>query len=481
MRYAGLVMLLLCIAVPSKARDINRQTYQIGERAAGMGGAFVSQVGDAASCYYNPAGLSGLYKQGISLSASMYQLLIEDYRDALDVTTGFGDRIHADMNSQTFGTFPSSVVYLLPLDSNESPESFHHVLAFSVLVPHYDKVTGKLDKPLGYYAFEMKGSLFNEDVTYWAGPSYAVSLSGKLRLGISLFALFHLSEARYNLAVKSWITDAVLGEMFLYAASSLERSGFGITMLAQIGAQYDFSENFSVGLTVRSPTFGTFYSNVSMLYLNSGYAEDPSGNPIVAEGIQSYVDRIETEDVAMNYRLPLKIAAGLSYRIPDLLSVALDVSFHIPQGPYNLFAGPGVYPTDAVGNPIIDNTRALIPDDERKNAFVINANLGVEFTILKDYFARVGVYTDFSSVDQDHYGRSADSRADSIYLPRLHRIGATLGFGMVGEWTTTGINLNYTYGFGDTYGFNDFFGAPYNKADVTAHTITLCLAGSAEL
>lgn len=478
---AAIVGLLVCISFPSLARDLNRQSYQIGERAAGMGGAFVSMVGDPASSYYNPAGLGGLYKKGISLSASIYQLLIEDYRQALNLSLDTGDKIQSDMNGQTFGTFPSSVVYLLPLDSNAAPESFHQVLAFSVLVPHYDKYNGKLDNPLGDYAFEMKGSLFNEDVSYWAGPSYAVSISGKLRLGVSLFVLFHLSEMRYNLAIKTWVTDATLGNMFLYAARSLERSGFGISMLAQLGAQYDISDNFSLGIGLRTPTFGTFYSSVSMLLLDSAYAEDEFGNPITAEGIQSYVDRIESQKAKMNYRLPLKIAAGLSYRVPGLLSLALDVSLHLPQGPYNLFEGPGVYPTDAVGRPIVDNERALIPDDERKNTLVVNANLGLEFVIHDDYFARLGFFTDFSAVDQERYGRNADSRMDSVYLPRMHRIGASLGFGIQTERTTTGVNLSYTYGFGDTYSFNDLFGAPYTKASATAHTLTLCLAGSAEL
>ena len=141
----------------------------------------------------------------------------------------------------------------------------------------------------------------------------------------------------------------------------------------------------------------------------------------------------------------------------------------------------GVYPTDAVGQPIVDNNRALIPDDERRNSLVVNANLGLEITIARDYFTRLGVFSDLSAVDQDHYGRDADTRINSVYLPHLQRIGVSLGFGMQSKRTTTGVNLTYTYGFGDTFSFNDLFGTPYTKVDATAHTLTLCLAGSAEL
>ena len=471
---------LVFLSAGAAARDLNRQSYQVGERAAGMGGAFTALTGDAASSYYNPAGLAGLGKQGISLSASMYQLLMESYHDALDVDMGGGSRLQAAMNSRTFGTFPSSVIYVLPLDDRPADAFWHQVLAFSVLVPHYDKYNGSLDRPLGEYAFELKGSLFNEDTTYWAGPSYALAL-GRLRLGVSLFALFHLSDMRYNLAVKTWVTDDNLGDMFLYAAQSFERSGFGITMLAQAGAQYDITERLTVGLSLRSPTFGTFYSSASLLFFNSAYAEDVNGNPIVDEEIQDYVDRIETEDVTMNYRLPLKLALGVAYRVPGLLLAALDLSLHLPQGPYYLFTGPGVYPTDAVGRPIIDNDRALVPDDRRKNSLVFNANLGVEVTLARDYFLRAGVFSDLSAVDQGFYDTSADSRLDALYLPRLQRIGTTLGFGLRGERTTTGINVTYTYGFGKGFSFNNLFGAAGTKTAASAHTFTLCLAGSADL
>ena len=67
MKKLTVVLAVLCLAGMAQARDLNWQNYQIGERAVGMGGAFVSMVGDPASTYYNPAGLAGLYKQGISL------------------------------------------------------------------------------------------------------------------------------------------------------------------------------------------------------------------------------------------------------------------------------------------------------------------------------------------------------------------------------------------------------------------------------
>jgi hypothetical protein len=471
-------IVVFLMSIQAVARDLNRQNYLVGERASGMGGAFVSLVGDPASSYYNPAGLASLYKRGISLSASVYQLLLENYDKILDLDTGDGSTISADMTSNTFGTFPSSMVYLLPLDDNKEPDSFHHVLAFSVLVPDFDKFVAKIDKPIGEYAFELKGKFFNEDMTYWAGPSYALSIGGKLRLGLSLFVLAHMTETRASLGLKQGFSDE-FGDYNAYSTSSLERSGLSVTMLAQLGIQYDFTSEWSAGLTLRSPTMGTFYSSVSMLSFNSGYFENLDGTPL--EGAYGYVDRIETEEVEMNYRLPLMIAAGLSYDNHKSFAWGLDASFHLAQSAYNIFSGKFVYPKDPDGNDIIDESRGLDPNEQRQNYLVFNVNTGCEFKVRDDIMGRIGLFTNFSSVDQKYYGQSIEGRSDSITLPLLMRLGVTLGMGLLGEKSTTSIGINYVVGMGDTYNFNELFGDPVAKSDVMTHTITAVLAGSADL
>jgi long-subunit fatty acid transport protein len=475
-------MVIIALTGVAHSRDLNWQNYQIGERAVGMGGAFVSMVGDPASTYYNPAGLAGLYKQGISLSASVYQLLLENYTGIIDLDAGGGDSITADMGSNTFATFPSSMVYVLPLDKNEGADAFHHVLAFSVLIPHYDKMKAEIDKPLGDFAFEMKGTFLTEDMTYWAGPSYAVSIGGSLRLGLSLFVLAHLAENQSKLGLKVGTDDPVLGPTNWYNSSTFDRSGLSITMLAQAGIQYMVTDNLCLGLTVRSPTFGTFYSSVSILMFNNSYFEDELGNPLVTLDEPGWVDRIETEEVEMNYQLPLMVAVGASYSVPDSFAVALDVSLHLGQGAYALFDGDPVYPQDPMGADIIDDQRVLDPYEERQTGLVVNANLGAEFSFTKEYMGRVGVFTNFTTVDQDFYDNQYN-RPDAVVLPALTRIGVTLGFGMIGEKSTTSFGINYVVGFGETFGLSELFDPLQagEKIDVTTHTITAVLAGSADL
>ncbi|MBN2497595.1 MAG: hypothetical protein JXR96_23580 [Deltaproteobacteria bacterium] len=468
---------ILLVAAFSQARDLNRQNYLVGEKAAGMGGAFTAMTGDPASLFYNPAGLAGLYKRGLSLSASLYQAHWEQYERLLNMDVG----LQTDMGSESFSTFPASVVYTLPLDENQGADDFHHVLSAGLIVPDFDKFEAKIDESIGIYPFELKGTLFAEELTYWAGFGYGISLWGRLRLGLSVFLLAHLSDQRSNLGLKVAVEDELHNLYYLYGAETYEHSGLSLTILAQAGVQYLVTDHFVLGLNLRSPTLGTLYSQVKMFMIGSSYLEDDQGNPAVTPDLPGYVDRIETDRATMNYKLPLAIAAGAAYCVPESWAVALDLSFHLPQDRFLLIEGAGVYPTDPEGNEIMDPDRALIPNMERQNSWVLNVNAGAEVYLFGNWMARLGVFTDFSTVDQDFYDRDMDSRLDALFLPRLLRFGLSVGAGRIGERSTTSVTITYVYGTGDTFNMNEIFGALPSRTDVCAHTLTFGLAGSADL
>ena len=454
---------LLAVGTNASARDLNKQNYLIGERAAGMGGAFVSLTGDATSAYYNPAGLGGLHKKGLSLSASAYQLSVENYPRALDIDMGGGTSIRGQMSSSTFATFPSSIAYVLPFGSREKGAT-NHVFSFSVLVPDYDKLAARIEAPVGDYAVALNGSYLNTDMTYWIGPSYAVQFGSGVRLGVSVFALAYMTETQAKFGAK--MTD--LSGTNSYSTQAFDVSGTSVSMLGQAGIQWDVSDSWTVGVTARSPTFGRLYSSVKMLQLSSLYAEN--GGVPQAGG---YADRIEvTKGVTLERRLPLVVAAGANYHAPGKFTVAVDATAHLAQPKYRQFNGPLAYPTDPSGNLILDQSRAIDPVIEAKTNQVVNANLGVEVNLTPKTVARFGVFTDLSAVDKVF--------APDPVTPVLDRYGASVGLGLEGEKSTTSFGIVYSGGSGSAPGLNDLLGEPVNKVKVTAHTITAVLAGSAD-
>ena len=65
------------VAAPTALRadsDTHYQDYLVGDRAAGMGGAFIALANEATGAYYNPAGIISEGSTMIQLSMSAYKL-----------------------------------------------------------------------------------------------------------------------------------------------------------------------------------------------------------------------------------------------------------------------------------------------------------------------------------------------------------------------------------------------------------------------
>ncbi len=457
------------VATAAYARDINRQRYLLGERASGMGGVAIATPGDPVATYYNPAGLSAVTSEGLSLSASAYQLSTERYFDALDIEHG---AVRADMESQVFSTFPSSIVYAVPLDAAKE-----HWVALSVLVPDYDRVALKLDESGGELAFALKALLIREDITYWIGPSWGGKF-GDLRLGVSAFGLVHLSATSKQLGLKFTSGDTDVDENEYYTRIR-DLSGLSVTALAEVGLQYDLTPELTVGAVVRSPTLGTLHSSVEVVAFNSHYSEDQDGEPLVTAGDPGYVDRVETDEGTFNYTLPLMFGAGVGYH-SGRFAIGLDVTFHAAQDEYELIEGPDVLPEDPSGNPVDDEDRALEIDQLRQTKAIVNANIGVEMGVSETLLARLGFFTDYSVVDHDFWSKDEASRLDGTEFPEVDRYGISAALGILGEKATTSIGFIYAYGAGEVWQFNELF-RDKQRSDVISHTITAVLSGSADL
>lgn len=470
MRRVAVLVGLLAAAGPASARELNAQGVLLGERASGMGGAFTALTGDPVSSYYNPAGVAALHAKGVSLSASAYQLAIESYPKLLDINdpSAPGEPLASEMKSSTVATFPSSIVYVLPLDKAKAPGSLHQVLTFSVLVPQIDKLTAKISTPQGVWAFDLAGTYKNQETTYWVGPSYGVQIRGKLRLGVSAFALAHLADTDAKIGMKM-TTNNGLVDVNGYTSSTVERTGTAATALLQAGIQYDLTDRLTLGVTVRSPTMGRLYSSASMVEIDSFYEED--ANTLAPLG--GYVDRVEADKgIKADYRRPLFVAAGVSYHVKDRFTLALDGSFQAKQSRYKAFDGTLLYPVDPSGNPITTRPVDLV-EWAPATKQVLNANLGLEVNLTPKLLGRFGAFTDFSVVD-----RKVD---DDPTHPALDRFGVSLGLGRLGEKSTTSFGVVYVYGAGKAPGLNALLGGPANEMQVTAHTVTAVLSGSADL
>jgi long-chain fatty acid transport protein len=464
------VLVWLACGVAS-GRELGRQPYPLGERAAGMSGAFISLTGDPTSIYYNPAGLAGLTTGGVSISASAYQYAIETYQSAFELELPDG-REGGDLSSRQFSTFPSSLVYVKPVaDAGDT----RHVLAFAVLLPDNDVFEGQMNVSPREYAFAFNLRLAQRDSTYWIGPAYAWQ-SGPLRLGLSVFGLAHFTSRKFSLGLRFAQVDGAGGQVNFNSTSVADLSALGVTALAQVGIQYALDTHWTIGFTYRSATLGSLYSSGEGLAFNSTLVADQDGESVPDT---ANVDRIELTDIEVDQRLPAMFGLGLSARYPKW-TLALDGTVHLPVNRYARIKGPPGIPIAADGLPVTDEDRFLDPTTFEANTLVWNLNLGAEYTLSPQWLLRAGVFTDHAAVDHAFLS-SAELRADAASLPQIDRYGVSLGVGNLNEKSSTSVGLVYSYGSGETFALSELLGAPVERAQVTLHTITAVLAGTADL
>src|ERR1035437_870784 len=91
----------LVMASAAWATDSRYQTYIVGDRAAGMGGAVVSIADSVDACYYNPAGLTQVKSSTVSLSANLYGFQLYHVENGLLP----GENVQGD----SFVTIPSTM------------------------------------------------------------------------------------------------------------------------------------------------------------------------------------------------------------------------------------------------------------------------------------------------------------------------------------------------------------------------------------
>jgi hypothetical protein len=191
MRYwvaSGVSVQWLCLAAPQFARadgDTHYQDLIVGERAAGMGGAFTALANEASGAYYNPAGIVVDDSLLIQLSMSAFKLR----RKQVEIASICGTNLTKD-ESAFFG-FPGSLGLV---------RQFHHggldqAFGLTLVMNHSDKVGQSFvekDTHCGPVALGLGRSRLQVDRAFWSGLSYAIKpwrfLQAGLTVGLSVRA-----------------------------------------------------------------------------------------------------------------------------------------------------------------------------------------------------------------------------------------------------------------------------------------------------
>ncbi|MCB0390929.1 MAG: outer membrane protein transport protein [Bdellovibrionales bacterium] len=330
-----LLIILLIFSRGAYSAFSNYNTLLLGERAAGMGGAYTSLSGDPAACsFYNPATLARMEGTSLSAAVSVYNKYETNFGEQRDFA-GAPLRV----NQGSFVPIPTS---------SGSVFTFRNfAFGLSIVIPDSITYEGEVKSDNGNISL-----LSLDDKSLWVGGNIAVNFSESLAAGLTMYYTSRSYSRSITDRIENGAEVSITNEVKTLSNNSI---------IYILGFYEELTKNWNLGLSHRFSSLevsghGTyFYSSVA----TTGAL--PSKNE---DGILS------------NTIIPSKTTLGLSYEKKNDLTLSMDLSYYGAEKYYDLQHSSGELIT-------------------HKNIW--NINLGMEL-FPKDWLGvRAGVFTNFSA------------------------------------------------------------------------------------
>lgn len=295
---AFLILVSLILTPAVMADEYHYNNILIGDRAAGMAGAYTAISDDPSGLYYNPAGIVFAPGRSFSASVNAYQYSKKTYKDVLG---GNGwERVSSNLLPNYFGV-------IQPLGAGK--------IGFSYAVPDtrqenqaqtFNDISGTIIKR---YVINMNDS----DYTYNFGPSYAIKLNDNLSVGATLYMHYRERQLISNHFLTTTTTD--------YEWSNVYDSISELGVKPILGVMWTPKDKLSLALTV---------SKTSLL--NSSRRKQITKRSIGDSNNAPSYSLFESSD---NREFPWTTTFGAAYFPSESLLLSADISRY-GEAPYSL-------------------------------------------------------------------------------------------------------------------------------------------------
>ncbi len=312
----GLILILGFFALGSSASSNYYKEVLIGERASGLGGAFVAISDDPSGIYHNPAGIVFALENYLNISANAFNQGQQTYESIYPGQ----DYIY---RSQAF--VPSFFGFTQTVGKGK--------FGFAVIVPSSDDIDqdDRADRPAstGVDPRSFIRKVSKQDITYLVGPAYAREVAPNFSVGISTLVKARTFKFIDNTLV---LYDPVgTGKYNLHQASISQKTFGG---MLKIGLEWMPMPKWSFGLVfTKNYNFG---GSGSSRVLDTKV--DAAGTPVTPDGkvstdltLQSFPHSFFAAPV--NYSLSL----GGAYFVSKEGMVIAQIDYHSPQANYSEF------------------------------------------------------------------------------------------------------------------------------------------------
>ncbi len=338
----SLILLILVVPISVLADDYHYNNQIIGDRAAGMGGAYIAVSDDPSGMYYNPAGLT--YSTGRNLSASVnaFYNLEKTYKGVIG---GHGwTRTSSSILpnffgiSQPLGKIKVGFSYAVPDSAFEDQDQTFYNLPSTLQ---------------GYTVPEYVINFNNEDNTHNIGPSIAVDLGKKAAIGLTVYG--HFRRAQWISNEEVFLKDTGSNIVTNWTNHYFESSETGIKPI--LGIMLVPADKVSIGFTA---------SKVFILSQDTTFQQTE----------KAYNSNNVTRQVLISEekkKYPYQLGLGVAYFPTKSFLIAADINYFSP----------------------VKYSDSILGNQDRR--YVVNGAVGLEYYFTTRYAIRAGAFTNLAN------------------------------------------------------------------------------------
>lgn len=402
-----LLLFFSTIIFAKSPRYYNTTQYLMGERAAGMAGAYSALANDSMALWYNPAGLARIERMTFHISANTYSYIKSTTKGFMEIPTHLNTKAKPNLTESDLSVVANTLVFGKKINKKWG-------MAVGVFVPYQDTLLGVAKaKDLEIFlpgTLNFKGDTVLNSKYYEAIIGAGVKTLPSLSIGMALSLGYYLGtyQERSFIHLISGST-----EVLTYEEDSLSLSQ--LTFALQGGGQYQINKNHWISFNFKTPAWRLYGKGK---YDVLSYSADTLGADSLDDDWLEKEVRLKT----LHPVLPASLTLGYAYSKTELFSLSLDISL-TPKSTKETHA----------------------------NKTTLNFKAGAEFYLSSETVLRTGVFSDFSQ--NKKVTLSSEEGAS-----RMDFYGATFSFSfannfIVIEKEKTGVKTLWsTFGIAARYG-----------------------------
>jgi hypothetical protein len=325
------IFILLLITKPASSQGTGRYWDQnLNSEAALLSGAVVAGEGGIAAIYYNPATISEMTKNNLSLSANLFSVYFFKADNALGMDFP-ADRAQFDI-------YPRIIT--LTVNPKKKPDLTIE-LAFFTKANEYLQInrgtslTGDIiDANPGDENFTGEYYLRSRFQDYYGGAGFGYKLSNSFSLGFTSM-ISYKDDQFYNLVTTNAFTLPGSGNQDQYlsdASYHLKYTMYDVRLITKFGLHLK-KDSWALGANINFPSLKIFGDGTVVKQYEYSNIHKEEGNPA---GSNLYYGGRQKNCIA-HFKDPLSIALGANYYSPSGKSILLfttEYFFGIPLYDY---------------------------------------------------------------------------------------------------------------------------------------------------